>query len=126
VTVAFPDTTPARRAVLEAHPPGLNFDLTERDMDSVWDGRERRRGHSREALGEHLRQLRTAWEAIQRETELEKDNEKPTLGVQSDHDEERCARVDAMRETLRPTDPPTRQVVVRSKTHRSRRVSQKR
>jgi Arc/MetJ-type ribon-helix-helix transcriptional regulator len=96
------------------------------DMDSPWDGRERRRGHSSEALREHLRQLREAWEAIQRDTQLKNDDEKPTLGVQGDNDEERCARVDAMLEKLRPTEKPTRKVVVRSKTLGSRRVSQKR
>jgi len=97
-------------------------------MGSTWDGHERRRGHSREALREHLRQLREAWEAIQRDTqlELENENDKPTPGVQGDKDEERCARVDAMVETLRTTEKPARKVVVRSKTISSRRASQKR
>ena len=97
-------------------------------MGTTWDGHERRRGHSREALREHLRQLREAWEAIQRDTqlELENENDKPTPGVQGDNDEERGARVDAMVETLRTTEKPARKVVVRSKTVSSRRVSQKR
>jgi len=106
----------ARRGVLEADRLGLSFDHLERDMGSPWDGRERCRGHSREALREHLRQLREAWEAVQRDTqlELENENDKTTLAVHGDNDEERCARVDAMLETLRPAENPTRKVVVRS------------
>ena len=97
-------------------------------MGSTWDGHERRRGHSREALREHLRQLREAWEAIQRDTQLqlEDENEKPTPEVQGDNEEERGARIDAMVETLRTTEKPARKVVVRPKTLSSRRVSQKR
>jgi len=102
--------------------------MLNRVMGSTWDGHERRRGHSREALREHLRQLREAWEAIQRDTQLqlEDENEKPTPEVQGDNEEERCARVDAMVETLRTTEKPARKVVVRPKTLSSRRVSQKR
>src|SRR4051812_8798317 len=106
--------------------------MLKRVMDSPWDGRDRRRGQSREALREHLRQLREAWEAVQRDARLDlelepdSDNEKPTLGVQGDNDEERGARVDAMLETLRPSGKRAQKAVVRRKTLSTHRVSRKR